>query len=59
MENYGIEDPSQAAGLYLVPKLRNLIFCVFAGFGSFLVGFKGILVVKGMGSMQNEGKNWV
>ena len=26
VENYGIEVPAKTAGVYLVPKLRNLIF---------------------------------
>ena len=56
VENYGTEIPSKTAGLYLVQKMRNLIFWDFAGLGGFGGNFWGI---KGMGSMQNEGKNWV
>ena len=33
VKNYGIEVPSKTAGLYLVSKLRNLIFWDFVGFG--------------------------
>ena len=46
VKNYGIEVPSKTAGLYLVPKLRNLIFWDFAGFGGFLGGFGGIFGVS-------------
>ena len=41
VENYGIEVPAKTAGLYLVPKQRNLIFWDFGGFGFFWEGFWG------------------
>ena len=46
VENYGIEVPSKTAGLYLVPKLRNLILWDFVGFGGFWGGFVGIFGVS-------------
>ena len=46
LENYGIEVPSKTACLYLVPKLRNLIFWDFAGFGGFWGGLGRIFGVS-------------
>ena len=46
VENYGTEVPSKTVGLYLVPKLRNLIFWDLAGFGGFWGGFGGIFGVS-------------
>ena len=60
VENYGIEVPAKTAGLYLVPKLRNLIFWDFVGFGGVWGGFgRNFWDIIGLGSMQNKGKNWV
>ena len=40
VENYGIEVPAKTAGVYLVPKLRNLIFWDFGGVGVMEGGFR-------------------
>ena len=45
VENYGIEVPSKTAGLYLVQKLRNLIFWDFGGVGVSEGGFGRIFGV--------------
>ena len=59
VENYGIEVPAKTAGLYLVPRQRNLIFWDFADFGVFLGGFVGFRGnfrgIKGVESIQNKG----
>ena len=44
VQTYGIEVPAKTAGLYLVPRQRNLIFWDFGDFEGFLgvfVGFWG------------------
>ena len=46
VENYGIEVPAKTAGLYLVPRQRNLIFWDFGDFRGFLGGFEGIFWVS-------------
>ena len=63
VETYGIEVPTKTAGLYLVPRQRNLIFWDFGDFGSFL-GVLGVFQgnfwgIKGLGSIQNKGNKWV
>ena len=57
---YGIEVPAKTAGVYLVPKLRNLIFWDFGGWGGFLGGFGGNFKgINGVGSIQTKGNKWV
>ena len=58
VENYGIEVPAKTAGLYLVPKQRNLIFWDFGSFRGFLGGFGGIFgVSKLWGVFRTRGTN--
>jgi len=58
VENYGIEVPVKTAGLYLVPKQRNLIFWDFGSFVVFLEGFGGIFMVsKVWGVFRTRGTN--
>ena len=49
VENYGNEVRSKTAGLYLVPKLRNLIFWDFACFGGIFRVSKvwGVCITRG------------
>ena len=55
VENYGLEVPAKTPSLYLVQKLRNLIFWDFGGVGvsegGFRENFWGTIDV---GSIQNE-----